>query len=364
MGKRSQTKAKILTYVLNHPDTTRTELAKELNISMPTVLSSVNDLMEAGLLQKTGEFESTGGRKAKSLGINGSYCTAMGMMITANHLEMILVDMSFAIRKMVRVRLRFSPDAMYCQQVAEQVRAFLKDCDKEKPPIGIGLAVPGIVDQERKMIVKSHALGVENYSLHLLEQAVGQELYIENDANAAMMAENTAEYRNALYLSLNDTLGGAFCINGQLIRGQAQKAGEFGHMILYPGGKKCYCGKNGCADVYCAARVLTDDNEMTLDEFMERVRRGEAEAVRKWDRYLDDLAILVSNLRMAYDMDIILGGDVGGVIGDYMIPFSEKVMALNLFDRDTAYLKTCTFKKEASAVGVAKHFFSQVLMAF
>ena len=34
---------------------------------------------------------------------------------------------------------------------------------------------------------------------------------------------------------------------------------------------------------------------------------------RKWEEYLEHLAILISNLRMAYDMDIILGGDVGGV---------------------------------------------------
>ena len=48
-----------------------------------------------------------------------------------------------------------------------------------------------------------------------------------------------------------------------------------------------------------------------------------------WNEYLDHLAVLISNLRMAYDMDIILGGDVGGVLSDYMIPLGEKVMAYN-----------------------------------
>ena len=62
-------------------------------------------------------------------------------------------------------------------------------------------------------------------------------VYFENDAKAAMLAEKKQKYPNAIYLSLNHTLGGAFCIDGKLYRGQNQKAGEFGHMILVPVGK-------------------------------------------------------------------------------------------------------------------------------
>ena len=63
------------------------------------------------------------------------------------------------------------------------------------------------------------------------------------NANAAMMAEDLDRYKNALYLSLNNTLGGAFCVDGKLIQGENQKAGEFGHMILVPEGKQCYSRK-------------------------------------------------------------------------------------------------------------------------
>ena len=61
-----------------------------------------------------------------------------------------------------------------------------------------------------------------------------------------------------------------------------QKAGEFGHMILVPGGKKCYCGKAGCADAYCAASALTDEEqEMTLEQFMEKVEAEEIQRLWK-----------------------------------------------------------------------------------
>ena len=53
---------------------------------------------------------------------------------------------------------------------------------------------------------------------------------------------------------------------------------------------------------------------------MEKIESGNEKILQTWNEYLDHLAVVISNLRMAYDMDIILGGDVGGVLSDYMIP--------------------------------------------
>ena len=132
-------------------------------------------------------------------------------------------------------------------------------------------------------------------------------------------------------------------------------------MILVPGGRKCYCGKKGCADAYCAASALTDGKYESLELFMEALSEGNTKAQKKWADYLDNLAILISNLRMAYDMDIILGGEVGGYLADHMLALGEKVMEYNGFDRDIRYLKNCTYRNEASAVGAAKHFFSEFI---
>lgn len=359
IDKRNLTKAKLINYILNHQVTSKAELAKELNLSMPTVLTNVNELISKGIIAELGEYESTGGRKAKSIGINKFYARAMGLIITANHLEMVIVNLGYEIENTKRIRLKFSPDLSYCIEVAEQVKIFLSE-NIHDGLLGIGISIPGIIDQKEHIVTKSHALQIENYSLHFLEQALEFPVYFENDANAAMLAENSQKYQNALYLSLNHTLGGAFCINGQLFRGQNQKAGEFGHMILVPGGQKCYCGKVGCADAYCAASVLTNNNQLSLDAFMKQVKDGDKLASAKWETYLEHLAILISNLRMAYDIDIILGGDVGGVLADYMIPLSQKVMAYNGFDHDISYLKRCSYDKKASAIGVAKQFFSDI----
>ena len=353
--KKTITRSRILNYVINNQITSKAEVSKNLNLSMPTVLSNINDLIAKGIIIETGEYESTGGRKAKSIGINPSYRYSVGIVITANHVGIVLVNLKYEIVKFRRVRMKFSPDASYCQDLSVLTSEFLKDTEYQDRMLGIGISIPGIISQKAHLLIKSHALQLENYSLSFLEQAFDLPVYFENDANAAMMAEDMNRYKNAIYLSLNNTLGGAFCIGGKLFQGENQKAGEFGHMILVPGGRKCYCGKKGCADAYCAASALTDEIN-SLETFMEQLKSGDEAAEEKWSEYLDMLAVLISNLRMAYDMDIILGGEVGGYLAEHMLPLGEKVMEYNGFDHDIRYLRNCSYKREASAVGAAKHF--------
>ena len=192
LEKKFATKSKIVNYIINRESTSKVEISKELNLSMPTVLSNVKDLLEKGIIIETGEYESTGGRKAKSIGINPSYRYAMGIVITANHLGMVLVNLKYEIVKSERIRLKFVSDMSYCSQVADYAAKFLNhmdDAEQKEKLLGVGISIPGIINQEQKLVIKSHALKLENYSLSFLEQAFSVSVYFANDANAAMMAE-------------------------------------------------------------------------------------------------------------------------------------------------------------------------------
>ena len=81
--KRNITKSKIVNYIINHEATSKVELSKDLNLSMPTVLSNVNELLANGIAVETGEYESTGGRKTKRISIYSGYRYAVGKRITA-----------------------------------------------------------------------------------------------------------------------------------------------------------------------------------------------------------------------------------------------------------------------------------------
>ena len=356
MEKKNAARRRILEFMLNQESTTKAELARSLNLSMPTVLSNIAELTDKGLVTEVGEMESTGGRKARRIALNENYCMSAGVDITAHHIGMVLVNLGGKIIDWQRVRLDFKPDADYCRKLTRRVQDFYLKMTTPDKILGIGISLPGVIHERDSVLVKSHALHLENYSLKMLEHMLPFPVYFENDANAAMLAEDPVRLKNAVYLSLSSTLGGAVCIDDRLFTGQNRRAGEFGHMLLIPEGRKCYCGRRGCADAYCAASVLTQDGRCTLDAFMESLGK-DAETDRVWEEYLDHLAILISNIRMVFDTDVILGGDVGGYADEYIVELREKVSQYNLVELDVSYLKGCSYRREASAVGVAKHFF-------
>ena len=73
LEKKFATKSKIVNYIINRESTSKVEISKELNLSMPTVLSNVKDLLEKGIIIETGEYESTGGSNG-----NCDYCKSSG----------------------------------------------------------------------------------------------------------------------------------------------------------------------------------------------------------------------------------------------------------------------------------------------
>ena len=96
-----------------------------------------------------------------------------------------------------------------------------------------------------------------------------------------------------------------------------------------------------------------------MAEFFRLVEKKERDAMAVWDTYLEDLSIVITNLRMCFDCDIVLGGYVGGYLRPYMSQLGRKVMVHNKFDNDTLYLRNCRYEKEASAVGIAMTFMDE-----
>ncbi|MFZ6027907.1 MAG: ROK family protein [Chloroflexota bacterium] len=94
----------------------------------------------------------------------------------------------------------------------------------------------------------------------LLEARLGVPVAIEDDANAAAMAEWSLGagrgYRHLLVVTVGTGIGAGLILNGQLFRGQHGWAGEFGHTVVQPGGPVCACGRGGCLQAVASGRTL------------------------------------------------------------------------------------------------------------
>lgn len=357
MDKRKANLVKVAKFILHRRSTSKPEIAATLGLSMPTVLQNVKELLDRGIIIESGEYESTGGRKAKALSVNAGLKYAVGIDITANHISYVMIDLTGELVEKERIRAVFENSLEYNEKVHQGFQKFVEKAGIEsKRILGVGISLPGIIDKEHENLIISHILRLKDVSLKNLSHLFDYEVCYENDANSAAMAEMYRLEKNAVYLSLSNSVGGSFYIHNGIYEGDDYRSSEFGHMIIVPGGRQCYCGKKGCVDAYCSAQVLAEKTGDNLEQFFEGLESGDENLKQVWDEYLEYLAVTVTNLRMAYDCDIILGGYVGGYLEKYMAELSKRVIKYNGFENDTTYLKTCSFQKEVSAVGIAMSF--------
>lgn len=355
--KKQLNKARIAKFILQSKETSKPEIASSLGISMPTVLQNIKELMTDGIIQEVGEYESTGGRKAKALSVVADRKYAVGVDVTGNHLSYVLIDLKGSIVYKKRIRIKYENTLEYYEKLNQYLEALITDAKVEARKIlGVGISLPGIVDQKNQILLQSHILQVSNVNLRSISQMISYDTVFENDANSAAMAELNHMNTDAVYLSLSNSVGGAIYMDNQIYRGDGFRSAEFGHMIIEANGTDCYCGKKGCVDAYCSALVLAKHADDDLEAFFSRLDRDEDTIVEIWNQYLEYLAITITNLRMCFNCDIILGGYVGGYMQNRMADLSHYVLPHNKFENDTLYVKGCKYTREASAVGIAMSF--------
>lgn len=357
---------RVFRYINGCEKTTVPDIANTLGMSVPTALQMVKELKNFGLVEEVGEFQSTGGRKAKAIGVVKSACYVVGIDITRNHISMVLTDLSQKILRHIRVRKIFKHEESYYKEIGDMLSVFLKDYNLPEGKISsVGIAVPAIVDSNQNHISYSHALDLRDVSLEKYLLHIPYPCVVLNDAKAAVMTEyiGRKSFGNMVYLSLSNTVGGAIVMGmdswaseehaANLFMGDNWRSGEFGHMTIHPEGKRCYCGKQGCLDAYCSAHNLSQHTDGNLELFFYEMEQGNKEYQMVWEEYLENLSFAVDNLRMSFDSDVILGGYVGNQMGPYIKRFRKKVARKNIFGNTGEYVKGCRYLAEASALGAA-----------
>ena len=299
------------------------------------------------------ELKSTGGRRAKALAVSDAAGKAVGLDITKNHMNLVLTQLTGQILKYERFFLPFIHKDSYYQEVNQRLEHFLGECGcGQKDVLGIGISFPGIIDLNKEFIADSHVLGVNSLPFSSISRFFDFPCYFLNDANAGAYAEGlqSETMERFFYLSLSNTVGGAVYSNGTLEQGENFRCGEAGHMTIVPDGERCYCGKSGCLDAYCSAKCLSEGK---LEDFFERLKKGEDEAVQAWDQYTSYLAVAVNNLYMVLDCDIVLGGYVGSCMGEFIRDVQNKVSKRNTFAEDGSFVRACSHRTGAAALGAS-----------
>ena len=349
-----QNKIRIANYILEKKYTSRQKLAADLGFSLPTVVQNVKELIDYGVLCDIGEFDSTGGRKAKVLVVKPGFCNAVGVEITKNDVRCVMVDVDDTVVAFERKHFPYENTPAYYAQFGEIVREFAEKNKTGCPIAGVGISLPGVVLPEMGLLQTSYGLQVSNISLRSFSQNFPFDYCFERDATSAARSELSADVQDMVYIFLGSTVGGALYLNGRFFHGDFHRAGGFGHSIIVPNGKPCLCGKHGCTAAYCSTGALLDDFDISLEVFFDRVGHKESTCVQIWEEYLDKLAIAITNLRMEFDCNIVIGGEIAKFLSPYMKQLELRMQQYNFFDLDTSYLSLGHHHENAAAIGAAK----------
>jgi glucokinase len=217
----------------------------------------------------------------------------------------------------------------------------------------IGVSVPSPLDPERGVVLNPPNLpGWRDVPVRaVLEQAFGVPVFIENDANAAALAEwhfgAARGFEHVAYLTMSTGVGGGLILGGRLHRGVFASAGEFGHVAVEWDGERCGCGRRGCLEAYTGgaswtrrlraiappeSRVvaLAGSREAVKPEHVvEAARAGDAFALAELARWNHYLARGIIGIAMGLAPQAIVLGTIACAAGEDLAlrPIREQVYA-------------------------------------
>jgi N-acetylglucosamine repressor len=245
-----------LNLIREHQPISRADLARRMSMTRGVVSVLVQELIAQGIIFEGATGEAARGRKPTFLHIRTHDRLVVAVDVRFTKTYLMLCDFSGRQLAIETYDTVFSiPE--FVKDLAVRIRKLLKRQGLGFTCEGIGLVVPGMVDQRTGRILNAPALGWRSVDIRTkLAAATGLPVHIENSGRASALAQLWLERgeatggHNFVYISVSDGVGTGIVVNGELLRGRDHIAGEFGHMPLNLDGPLCMCGASGCWEAY------------------------------------------------------------------------------------------------------------------
>lgn len=326
----------VLTLIRTHQPLSRADLARLMDTSRANITLLVNKLLEENLVREGSQGNlSVRGRKPTFLYVNSGKGVAVGVDVRASRTFLMVTDsIGKHIGDIVSFPTKFDPQD-FVASLSWQVRKALKENGGLSSCDGIGIVIPGMVDRESGVVINAPKLGWKYVNLvNLLEKEFeATEIHLENSGRACALSQiwSTREevhgQNDSVFVSVSDGVGIGVVINGELMRGKHNTAGEFAHVPLSIDGPQCSCGARGCWEAYVSniatlSRYFGRDisgkhpepietTEFTIEDLITRARGSDGKALtalQSTARYLGlGLASVINVIDPSF---VYIGGEI------------------------------------------------------
>lgn len=255
--------------------------AGQLGFSKSKANALIANLVDQGLLAEHGLQESSGGRRAENLKLNGALGVVVGVDIGATSLDVAVLrpDLSVLAQHGEPADVKQGPGVVLAR-VLVLMRELLGRCGlKAKDVLGIGIGVPGPVNFAAGQLVNPPLMPAwDSFSIRdFLREEYAAPVFVDNDVNLMALGELWRLQRslsNFLVIKVGTGIGCGIVCHGEVYRGAAGSAGDVGHICVDQEGPRCHCGNVGCVEAMAAGPAIT---RMAT----EAASRGESEALAR-----------------------------------------------------------------------------------
>jgi N-acetylglucosamine repressor len=325
-----------LTLIRAHQPVSRADLARLMDTNRANVTFLINELLEESLVREGARGnEKIRGRKPTFLYLNSQSGFAIALDVRASRTFMMVTDsIGKQIGDIVSFPTELNPQ-YFVQSLGNRVREYLGSKLEMSACEGIGIVIPGMLDRESGFVLNAPTLGWRDVKLRnaLKTEFEGIEVHLENSGKACALSQiwttrgDGAGLNDIVFVSVSDGVGVGIVINGELIRGKHNTAGEFGHVPLSIDGPPCSCGSNGCWEAYISnlatlsryfGKNLTqrqpqslETADFTIDDLIARARVGDSKALTALESTARYLGLGLASIINAVDPSrIYIGGEI------------------------------------------------------
>ncbi len=265
----------------------RSEVARRLGLTLPTITTNINSMMARGIVRETGSERSIthfAGRKAHLVDIVPESRHFAGVEIQGMRRTVCLLDYR---GKVLYQKEHTGEEREYGKNIAltcGMVDRALSACGLRPEDIaGIGVCLPGLVDTQQGVLEArpSYSWTRKNIRADMASRMnYPGPIYVENNACARAYGaqlfrrEDLGDAQTFAYLFLNQGIACPLVLNTAIDFGSVVGAGEVGHMVMVPNGEPCSCGNRGCLEAYASDTAV-------LRSCAQAIERGEAPILRR-----------------------------------------------------------------------------------
>ncbi|GGF30803.1 N-acetylglucosamine repressor [Halobacillus andaensis] len=262
---KSINRAMILNMIRVDGPISRADIAKNTQLTPPTVSNIVKELIDTEFVVETTQGKSKGGRKPTLLAINANRFYILGVDVGRYKLNMVVTNLYGEIQQTFEVPIKERPNQDdIINTMKEGIHQVFDPADlPQKKFIGIGIGMHGIVDTENGISLFAPSFHLHNIPIkEHLEKEFNMIVKVENDARTMTLGEswfgNGNDADNIVGVNVGHGIGAGLMIKGQLFHGENSLAGEIGHVTIDLSGPKCTCGNYGCLQTLAAGPAIAE----------------------------------------------------------------------------------------------------------